>query len=172
MNKYDLISIIFYVLIFKSILASIVFWYLSLRVIGLVVWFFVRVKEVPSSILGLPHFLINYFIFILFLIFYLLKTSNIFSFLSLRAIGLVVWFFVRVKEVPSSILGLPRFFFSFYLNLIIFFFLYFSPIYITISLVERYLFIFFYFIFNLENSLNLFIYFTIFRNFSLFSNYF
>ena len=81
-----------------------------LRVSGLVVWFSLKVREVPGSIPGCPLF--PYSSKVMFQ-----ETSWIFSscrvtkrnfWHCLRDSGLVVWFSLWVQEVPGSIPGCPR----------------------------------------------------------------
>ena len=78
---------------------------------GLVVWFSLRVREVPGSIPGCPLFPCNFKIMFQ-------ETSWIFPSCRvtkknfrhcLRDSGLVVWFSLRVREVPGSIPGCPLF---------------------------------------------------------------
>ena len=80
-----------------------------LRNSGLVVWFSLRVREVPGSIPGCPLF--PYSFNVMFQ-----ETSWIFSscrvtkrnfWHCLRDSGLVVWFSLWVREVPGSIPGRP-----------------------------------------------------------------
>ena len=82
---------------------------------GLVVWFSLRVREVPGSIPGCPLF--PYSFKVMFQ-----ETSWIFPscrvtkrnfWHCLRDSGLVVWFSLRVREVPGSIPGCPLFPYSF-----------------------------------------------------------
>ena len=76
---------------------------------GLVVWFSLRVREVPGSIPGCPFF--PYSFKVMFQ-----ETSWIFSscrvtkrnfWHCLRVSGVVVWFSLWVREVPGSIPGRP-----------------------------------------------------------------
>ena len=82
-----------------------------LRDSGLVVWFSLRVREVPGSIPGCPFFRYNFKIMFQ-------ETSWIFSICRatkrnfrhcLVDSGVVVWFSLRVREVPGSIPGRPFF---------------------------------------------------------------
>ena len=86
-----------------------------LRESGLVVWFTLRVREVPGSITGCPLSPFNFNAMFR-------ETSWIFSSCRatkrnfrhcLRDSGLVVWFSFRVRELPGSIPGSPLFPFSF-----------------------------------------------------------
>ena len=77
-------------------------------VIGLVVWFLLRVQEVASSILASPPFLSLSILVYLCISLYFVYIDE----LSTQdwVIGLVVWFLLRVQEVASSILASPRLF--------------------------------------------------------------
>ena len=82
---------------------------------GLVVWFSLRVREVPGSIPGCPCFPFSFTAMFQ-------ETSWIFSTWRARKrnfrhclqdSGLVVWFSLRVREDPGSIPGCPLFPFNF-----------------------------------------------------------
>ena len=86
-----------------------------LRDSGLVVWLSLKVREVTGSIPGCTLFLFNFKVIFQ-------ETSWKFSSCRapkrnfpycLRESGLVVWFTLRVREVPGSITGRPLFHFNF-----------------------------------------------------------
>ena len=85
------------------------FWH-CLRNSGLVVWFTLRVREVPGSITGCPlfHFTFNALFRETSWIFSSCRATKINFPYCLLDSGPVLWFTLRVREVPGSIPGCPR----------------------------------------------------------------
>ena len=82
---------------------------------GLVVWFSLRVREVPGSIPGCPLFPYNFKIMFqeTSWIFSSCRVTNRIFWHCFRDSGLVVWSSLRVREVPGSTPGCPLFLFNF-----------------------------------------------------------